>query len=246
MAEAQLGMASQRGRGARRTMTPLMFRILAVAYPELDGRLRASQQTQGGMWSAPATRPASVARSHSTASPSPVKHQKLDSARRERGKTPASKATHKVPGGSVDSAVTHPKVGKGQKKSPKSGRSSTADRTTIIPAAQEGTARVTGQEASPIVSGQEASPIVTGQEATARVTSQKASPIVTGQEASPIVTGQEDRVTAQEASPIVTGQEATARVTAKEASPIVTGQEATASHSPAGQEGPASHSPADP
>ncbi|KAJ1209631.1 hypothetical protein NDU88_005005 [Pleurodeles waltl] len=47
-AEAQLGMASQCGRGARRTMTPLMFRILAVAYPELDGRLRASQQTQGG------------------------------------------------------------------------------------------------------------------------------------------------------------------------------------------------------
>ncbi|KAJ1130768.1 hypothetical protein NDU88_009116 [Pleurodeles waltl] len=46
-AEAQLGMASQRGRGARCTMTPLMFRILAVAYPELDGRLRTSQQTQG-------------------------------------------------------------------------------------------------------------------------------------------------------------------------------------------------------
>ncbi|KAJ1115114.1 hypothetical protein NDU88_003340, partial [Pleurodeles waltl] len=46
-AEAQLGMASQRGRGARRTMTPLMFRILAVAYPDLDGRLRASQQPQG-------------------------------------------------------------------------------------------------------------------------------------------------------------------------------------------------------
>ncbi|KAJ1127635.1 hypothetical protein NDU88_006031 [Pleurodeles waltl] len=41
------GAASQRGRGARRTMTPLMFRILAVAYPELDGRLRASQQPQG-------------------------------------------------------------------------------------------------------------------------------------------------------------------------------------------------------
>ncbi|KAJ1127746.1 hypothetical protein NDU88_006139 [Pleurodeles waltl] len=42
--EAQLGMASQHGRGARRTMTPLMFRILAVAYPELDGRLRSSEQ----------------------------------------------------------------------------------------------------------------------------------------------------------------------------------------------------------
>ncbi|KAJ1190100.1 hypothetical protein NDU88_006839 [Pleurodeles waltl] len=47
MAEAQLGMASQRGSGACRTMTPLMFRILAVAYPELDGRLKALQQTQG-------------------------------------------------------------------------------------------------------------------------------------------------------------------------------------------------------
>ncbi|KAJ1129374.1 hypothetical protein NDU88_007745 [Pleurodeles waltl] len=47
-AEAQVGMASQRGRGAHRTMTPLMFRILAVAYPELEGRMRASQQTQGG------------------------------------------------------------------------------------------------------------------------------------------------------------------------------------------------------
>ncbi|KAJ1125121.1 hypothetical protein NDU88_003558 [Pleurodeles waltl] len=46
-AEAQLGMASQRGKGARRTMTPLMFRILVVAYPELDGHLRALQQTQG-------------------------------------------------------------------------------------------------------------------------------------------------------------------------------------------------------
>ncbi|KAJ1151322.1 hypothetical protein NDU88_004105 [Pleurodeles waltl] len=27
---------------------PLMFQILAVAYPELDGRLRASQEPQGG------------------------------------------------------------------------------------------------------------------------------------------------------------------------------------------------------
>ncbi|KAJ1108968.1 hypothetical protein NDU88_006338 [Pleurodeles waltl] len=49
--EAQLGMASQRGRGARHTMTPLMYRILAMAYPELDGRLRASQHPQGGEYS---------------------------------------------------------------------------------------------------------------------------------------------------------------------------------------------------
>ncbi|KAJ1171462.1 hypothetical protein NDU88_003323 [Pleurodeles waltl] len=47
-AEDQLGMASQRGRGARLTMTPLMFRILAVAFPDLDGHLRASQKPQGG------------------------------------------------------------------------------------------------------------------------------------------------------------------------------------------------------
>ncbi|KAJ1116182.1 hypothetical protein NDU88_004400 [Pleurodeles waltl] len=48
-AEAQLELASQQGRGARCTMTPLMFRILAVAYPELDVRLTASQQPQGGV-----------------------------------------------------------------------------------------------------------------------------------------------------------------------------------------------------
>ncbi|KAJ1123161.1 hypothetical protein NDU88_001634 [Pleurodeles waltl] len=47
-AEAQLGMAFKRGRGARRTLTLLMFRILAVAYPELEWCMRASQQTQGG------------------------------------------------------------------------------------------------------------------------------------------------------------------------------------------------------
>ncbi|KAJ1137126.1 hypothetical protein NDU88_003539 [Pleurodeles waltl] len=144
------------------------------------------------MWSAPATRPASVARSHSTASP-PVEHQKLDSAWWERRKTPASQAAHRGPGGSVDSAVTPPKVGKGQKKSRKSGRSSTAGKTAIIRAAQEA-------NASPIVTAQEATPIprVTAQEATARVTAQEAT-------ASPIVTAQEAT-----ASPIVTAQEATA------------------------------------
>ncbi|KAJ1081763.1 hypothetical protein NDU88_001938 [Pleurodeles waltl] len=46
-AESLLGMASQPRRGASRTLTPLMSRILAVAYPDLDGRLRTSQQTQG-------------------------------------------------------------------------------------------------------------------------------------------------------------------------------------------------------
>ncbi|KAJ1088556.1 hypothetical protein NDU88_001713 [Pleurodeles waltl] len=49
--EAQLRLASRSGRGARRTMTPLMFRILAVAYLELDGRFWASQQLQEGEYS---------------------------------------------------------------------------------------------------------------------------------------------------------------------------------------------------
>ncbi|KAJ1126579.1 hypothetical protein NDU88_004986 [Pleurodeles waltl] len=126
------------------------------------------------MWSAPGTRASSVTRSHSTASP-PVRHQKLDSARWERGKTPAGNTAHKGPGGSVDSAVTPPKVGKGQKKSPKSGKSSTAEKTAIIPAAQEATASpiVTGQEATARVSAQEGGPIFTGQEATARVSAQE-------------------------------------------------------------------------
>ncbi|KAJ1214115.1 hypothetical protein NDU88_001742 [Pleurodeles waltl] len=48
-AEAQMGLASQRGRDAGRNLTPLMVSIPVVAYPELDGRLRASQQPQGGI-----------------------------------------------------------------------------------------------------------------------------------------------------------------------------------------------------
>ncbi|KAJ1151730.1 hypothetical protein NDU88_004510 [Pleurodeles waltl] len=61
MAEAQLGMAFQRGRGARRT------RILAVAYPELDGHLGASQQQQGASYGGGTEAPATVgAASHRT------------------------------------------------------------------------------------------------------------------------------------------------------------------------------------
>ncbi|KAJ1193686.1 hypothetical protein NDU88_002982 [Pleurodeles waltl] len=51
-AEAQLGMASHRERGARQTLTPLMACILVVAYPEYNGCLGASQQPQGGECSA--------------------------------------------------------------------------------------------------------------------------------------------------------------------------------------------------
>ncbi|KAJ1095756.1 hypothetical protein NDU88_000912 [Pleurodeles waltl] len=136
------------------------------------------------MWSAPATRAASVTRSQSTASPSPVKHQKLDSARRERVKTPASKAAHKGPGGSVESVVTPPKVVKGQKKSPKSGKSSTAEKAAILPAGQDATPspNVTGPETTARVSALEGSTIVTGLETTSRVSALEGSTIVTGPE----------------------------------------------------------------
>ncbi|KAJ1207884.1 hypothetical protein NDU88_003274 [Pleurodeles waltl] len=169
-------MASQRGRGVRCTMTPLMFRILAVAYPELDVRLRASQQTEGvvrvkGLWSAPATRAASVTRSQSTASPPPVKHLKLESGRWERVKTPGGKTAHTGPGGSAESALTPPKVLKGQKKSPESGKSSTAEKAAILPAGRDATARsiVTGQETTTGVSALEGTSIITDQETTAGV-----------------------------------------------------------------------------
>ncbi|KAJ1174394.1 hypothetical protein NDU88_006216 [Pleurodeles waltl] len=208
-AEAQLGMASQRGRGACHTMSPLMFRILAVAYPELDGRSRASQQPQGvvpvvtGTWSAPATRAASVARSHSTDSPPPVKHQKLASARRERGKTPATKAAPRGTGESVESAVTPSKVGKGHKKPGKSGKSSTAEKTAIIPDAQEATTST-----SPPAQEDTTSISPAAQEATAST-----SPAA--QEATASTSPAAQKATASTSTP---------------------GQEATASTSPAAQE----------
>ncbi|KAJ1142548.1 hypothetical protein NDU88_008862 [Pleurodeles waltl] len=258
--ETKLGMASQRGTDTRRTMTPLMFRILAVAYPELDGRLRASQQPQGatrpsvaqklflsnlglfptpppprpshrsrtstsattsprpvvpvvtGIWSAPATRAASVARSHSTNSPPPVKHQKLASARRERGKTPATKAAPRGPVGSVESAVTPSRVGKGHKKPGRSGNSSTAEKTVIIPDAQEATASI-----SPAAQEATASTSPAAQEATASI-----SPAA--QEATASISPAAQETTASTSPP---GQEATASTSPP-------GQEATASTSPAG------------
>ncbi|KAJ1125634.1 hypothetical protein NDU88_004058 [Pleurodeles waltl] len=248
-AEAQLGMASQRGRGARRTMTPLMFRILAVAYLELNGRLRTSQQTQGG----------SRTRSQGTVSPPPVKALKLESGRRDLVKTPGGTTSEMGSKAIGESAVTPKKVGKVPRKSPQPVVSVTAEKCAIISGGpgttastvitgQETTARVTAQEGSSIVTGpettagvtaQEGSSIVTGPETTAGVTAQEGPSIVTGPETtagvtaqvgSSIVTGPETTagVTAQEGPSIVTGPETTAGVTAQEGSSIVTGQETTA------------------
>ncbi|KAJ1124252.1 hypothetical protein NDU88_002713 [Pleurodeles waltl] len=186
-AEAQLGMASQRGRGARRTMTTLMDPGGGVpgvgwALEGIPAATRGSQPSTSattspgpvvpvvtGIWSAPATRAASVAQSHSTDSPPPVKHQKLASAQQERGKTPATKAAPRGLGGSVESAATPSKVGKGHKKPSKSGKSSTAEKTAIIPAAREATAIIPADQGATafIPAAQEATAIIpAAQEAT--------------------------------------------------------------------------------
>ncbi|KAJ1091277.1 hypothetical protein NDU88_004404 [Pleurodeles waltl] len=100
----------------------------------------------------------------------PPDKQKLASARRESGKTPATKAAPRGTGGSVESAATPSKVGKGHKKLSKSGKSSTAEMTAIIPAAQEATSPA-AQEAtastSPAAQEATASTSPAAQEATA-------------------------------------------------------------------------------
>ncbi|KAJ1109970.1 hypothetical protein NDU88_007327 [Pleurodeles waltl] len=182
------------------------------------------------IWSAPATRAASVARSHSTDSPPPVKHQKLASARWERGKAPATKAAPRGTGGSVASAATSSKVGKGHKKVSKSGRSSTAEKTAIIPAAQEATA-------SKSPAAQEASTSPAAQEATASTSPEAtASTSPASQEATASTSPAAQEATAS-TSPAA--QEATART-----SPAA--QEVTSSTCPAAQEATASTSPAGP
>ncbi|KAJ1147067.1 hypothetical protein NDU88_013314 [Pleurodeles waltl] len=142
-----------------------------------------------------------------------------------------------VPSNAAQRAVTPPKVVKGQKKSPKSGKSSTAEKAAIVPAVRDATASsiITGQETTARVSALEGSSIVTGPETTARVSALEGSSIVTGPETTA-------RVSALEGSSIVTGPETTARVSAPEGSSIVSGPETTARVS--ALEGPGSHSPA--
>ncbi|KAJ1198231.1 hypothetical protein NDU88_002074 [Pleurodeles waltl] len=206
-----------------------------------------------GVWSAPANRAGSVTRSQGTASPPPVKALKLESGRRDRVKTPGGKPTHRCPRGIAESAVTPPKVGKGQKKSAQPGVSITAKKGGILPGGREATASTiaTGPETTARVIAQEGPSIVTGQETTARVIAQEGPSIVTSQEATArviaqegpsIVTGQETtaKVIAQEGQSIVTGQEttATARVIAQKGQSTVTGQETTATAGVSAQEGP--------
>ncbi|KAJ1197283.1 hypothetical protein NDU88_001145 [Pleurodeles waltl] len=188
-----------------------------------------------GVWSAPATRPGSVTRSQGTTSPPPVKTLKLESGRRDRVKTPGGKTTHRGPRGIAESAVTPPKVVKGQKKSAQPGVSITVEKGGILPGGQYATAStvVTGPETIAGVSAQEGPSIVTGQETTAGVSAQEGPSIVTGQETTATA-----GVSAQEGPSIVTGQETTAGVSAQEGPSIVTGQETTATAGVSAQEGP--------
>ncbi|KAJ1176602.1 hypothetical protein NDU88_001873 [Pleurodeles waltl] len=117
MAEAQLELASQRGRGARRTLTPLMFRILAVTYPELDGCLKASQQPQGvvrGSKEAPVS-PASVPPTPAKTKkvPPPGKSKKWTAYSKEKEAQPATKVKSKTPAGRSKEAPPSAKGRKG-------------------------------------------------------------------------------------------------------------------------------------
>ncbi|KAJ1108446.1 hypothetical protein NDU88_005822 [Pleurodeles waltl] len=172
------------------------------------------------MWSAPATRTASVTRSHSRASP-PSEATEVGQCPAGEGEDSSQQSRSQGSQEECRLSCDSSQGGEGAEEISKVWEEQHGGEDRHHPAAKEATA----------------SPIVTGQEATTRVSAQEGSPIVTGQEATA-------RVSAQEGSPIVTGQEANARVSAQEGSPIVTGQEATASHSPAAQEGPGSQSPA--
>ncbi|KAJ1093878.1 hypothetical protein NDU88_006967 [Pleurodeles waltl] len=220
-AEAQLGMASQRGRGARRTMTPLMFPDPGSGLPGVGWVLEGITADTRGFVECTGHQGRQYDRSQGTGSPPPVKALKLESRRQDRVKTPGGKTTDMGSKGIGKSAVTPPKVGKGQRKSAQPGVSVTAEKCAIIPSGRDTTAStvVTGQEttATARVIAQEGPSIVTGQETTAGVTAQEGPSIVTGQETTA-------GVTAQEGPSIVTGPETTARVTAQERPSIVTGQ----------------------
>ncbi|KAJ1165018.1 hypothetical protein NDU88_005448 [Pleurodeles waltl] len=139
-----------------------------------------------GLWSAPATRAGSVTRSQGTGSPPPVKALKLESGRRDRVKTPGGKTTEMGFKGIGESAVTPPKLGKGQRKSAQPVVSVTAEKGGIIPGGRDTTTStvVTGQETT-------ATAGVIAQETTAGVTAQEGPSIVTGQETTAGVTAQE-------------------------------------------------------
>ncbi|KAJ1165278.1 hypothetical protein NDU88_005706 [Pleurodeles waltl] len=134
-----------------------------------------------------------MTRSQGTGSPPPVKALKLESGRRDRVKTPGGKATHRGPKGTGESAVTPPKVGKGQRKSAQPVVSLTAEKGGIIPGGRDATAStvVTCQETTAGVIAQEGPSIVTGQETTAGVSAQEGPSIITGQETTAGVSAQE-------------------------------------------------------
>ncbi|KAJ1140973.1 hypothetical protein NDU88_007310 [Pleurodeles waltl] len=212
-AEAQLGMASQRGRGARRPMSPLMFRILAVAYPELDGRLMASQQTQGASSGRGTVAPEHEgAASHMAMEGHNTDSECTSGTEGEGSYTSVTGSPTSVTDSSANGSslvVAAPSVVKCQKKSAQSGESSTAEKGAILPGGRDATAStvVTGQETTAGVIAQEGRSIITGQETTAGVIAQEGRSIVTGQETTAGVSAQDGRS-------IVTGQETTAGVIA--------------------------------
>ncbi|KAJ1189460.1 hypothetical protein NDU88_006205 [Pleurodeles waltl] len=179
-AEAQLGMTSQRGRDARRTMNPLMFRILA-------GDFRVScDSSKGGegpeeVCTACCYHHGGEGQHHSQRPGLHRQHRRHWSGDHRQSHCPGG---HKYRHWSGDHSIV------------------TGQETTARVIAQEGPSIVTGQETTARVIAQEAPSIITGQETTARVIAQEGPSIVTGQETTA-------RVIAQDGTSIITGQKTT-------------------------------------
>ncbi|KAJ1156825.1 hypothetical protein NDU88_009542 [Pleurodeles waltl] len=238
-AEAQLGMASQPSSG-RGTVAP--EHEGAASHMAMEGHTTDSECTSGTEGEGSFTL--------ATGSPSSDTDSSADGSSLVVA-APSGRST------STESAVTPPKVGKGQRKSAQPGVSITVEKGGILPGGRDATAStvVTGPETTARVIAQEGPSIVTGPKTTTRVIAQEGPSIVTGpettatagvsaQEGPSIVTGHETTATAgvsaQEGPSIVTGQEttATAGVSAQEGPSIVTGQETTATAGVIAQEGP--------
>ncbi|KAJ1131595.1 hypothetical protein NDU88_009930 [Pleurodeles waltl] len=243
MAEAQLGMASQRGRGARRTMTPLMFRILAVAYPELDGCLRTSQQTQGASTGGGTVAPEHEgAASHvameghstdseytsgtegegsftsATGSPTSDTDSSADSRRSASAKKPP------VPVVPVQGFWSAPATRAGCRTRSQGTGSPPPVKAPKLESGRWGRVKTPGGTTSEMGSKAIGESAVTPKKV-GKVQRKSAQPVVSvTAEKCAIISGGPDTT----ASTVVTGPETTARVTAQEGPSIVTGPETTA------------------
>ncbi|KAJ1181408.1 hypothetical protein NDU88_006615 [Pleurodeles waltl] len=112
-AEAQLGLTSQRGKGARRTLTPLSFRILEFRFRIMTLRALRSAGVRDSKEApvSPARVPAPPAKAKN--GPPPSKGKKGTPASKGKETQPASKGKKKTPAGRSKEAPPSAKGRKG-------------------------------------------------------------------------------------------------------------------------------------